>query len=57
MGSGEIQAFLSHLAIGRHLSASTQNQALNVLLYFYHHVLQMQVEIPAGIFHAKKPGR
>jgi integron integrase len=54
MGSAEIQAFLSHLAIERHVSASTQNQALSALLFLYRHVLQMQVEIPEEILRAKK---
>ena len=31
MGSAEIQAFLSYLAIERHVSASTQKQALSAI--------------------------
>ncbi len=33
MGSAEIEAFLTHLAKDEHASASTQNQALNALLF------------------------
>ena len=40
MGSDEVNAFLSSLAIDDRVSASTQNQALNALLYLYRHVLQ-----------------
>src|SRR4029450_10093025 len=36
MGETEIAQFLSALAQERHVSASTQNQALNALLFLYH---------------------
>lgn len=36
MGTPEIEAFLSHLAHEANLSASTQNQAFNALLFLYH---------------------
>jgi hypothetical protein len=39
MGEAEIAQFLSALAQERHVSASTQNQALNALLFLYHEVL------------------
>jgi hypothetical protein len=32
MGKSEIEAFLTHLAVSRHVSSSTQNQAFNSLL-------------------------
>ncbi len=32
MGSGEVAAFLTHLAVYEHVAASTQNQALAALL-------------------------
>jgi hypothetical protein len=35
MGTVEIEAFLTHLAIKRHVSASTQNQVLSALLFLY----------------------
>src|SRR4051812_28653213 len=31
MGAADVEAFLSHLAIERHVSSATQNQALNAL--------------------------
>ncbi|HDO25723.1 MAG TPA: integron integrase [Nitrospirae bacterium] len=37
--AGDIQNFLSSLAVERKVSASTQNQALNALIFFYRHVL------------------
>lgn len=39
MGSTEVQAFLTHLAVNRGVSASTQNQALNALIFLYMEVL------------------
>jgi integron integrase len=40
MGAEEVNAFLSALALHDRVSASTQNQALNALLFLYRHVLQ-----------------
>jgi integron integrase len=39
MGGLEIEQFLSDLAVRGHVSASTQNQALNALLFLYQRVL------------------
>lgn len=39
LSSQDLQAFLSYLAVERHVSSSTQNQALNALVFFYRHVL------------------
>lgn len=38
MGAPEVAAFLNHLARERAVSAATQNQALNALLFLYHAV-------------------
>lgn len=54
MGSFETQAFLSHLAAERNISASTQNQALSAILFLYRHVLQKPVEFPTDIVRAEK---
>lgn len=40
MGSAEVEAFLTHLAVGGHVSASTQNQALSALLFCYREALK-----------------
>lgn len=40
MGSTEVRAFLSHLAVNRRLAESTQDQALGAILFLYRHVLQ-----------------
>ena len=34
MSPGEIETFLSHLASEQHVSASTQRQALNAIVFF-----------------------
>jgi integron integrase len=39
MGAGEVEAFLTHLAVERKVSASTQNQAKAALLFLYKQVL------------------
>jgi site-specific recombinase XerD len=36
----EVAAFLTHLAVNRQVSPSTQNQALNALVFLYRYVLE-----------------
>lgn len=43
-GAKGAQAFLSHLATRHRVSASTQNQALNGLVFLYKHVLKIELE-------------
>ena len=43
MGTSEVQAFLTHLALEEHISASTQNQALSALLFLYRNVLGLEI--------------
>ena len=57
MGSEEIVAFLTHLAVQRKVSASTQNQALSALLFLYRKVLRRDVRQLEGIVRAKRPRR
>jgi len=44
MGKPEIERFLSHLAVNRNVATSTQHQAMNAILFFYKHVLDMPLE-------------
>ncbi|MEA3478958.1 MAG: phage integrase N-terminal SAM-like domain-containing protein, partial [Bacteroidota bacterium] len=44
MGGKEIADFLTHLAVDRKVSASTQNQALNALAFLYKKVLKISLE-------------
>ncbi len=41
MGAKEISEFLTHLAVKRKVSASTQNQAMNALVFLYKKVLKV----------------
>lgn len=43
MGAPEVERFLTHLAVERRVSASTQNQALNALVFLYHSVLRQEL--------------
>lgn len=45
MGAKEIGEFLTHLAVERKVSASTQNQALNALAFLYKKVLKKPLEL------------
>ena len=44
MGKSEIEAFLSSLAVRGNVSASTQRQALNAIIFLYSDVLNIPVE-------------
>lgn len=57
LGPAEITAFLTHLAVERHVSASTQNQALAALLFLYANVLGKDPGWLEGIVRAKRPER
>ena len=48
MGAEEVTAFLSHLATERDCAASTQNQALNAILFLYRHVLEIGLPWRSG---------
>mgnify|MGYP003864029729 CR=1 FL=1 len=43
MGRAEIEAFLTDLAVQQQVTASTQNQALNAILFLYREVLNLEV--------------
>jgi len=57
MGESEIGQFLSSLASDSHVSASTQNQALNAVLFLYHAVLGKEIGYVDGVVRAKRPKR
>lgn len=57
MGEREIAQFLSSLANDFHVSASTQNQALNALLFLYNEVLEKKIGLVEGIVRAKRSKR
>src|SRR3990170_581924 len=57
MGEAEIAGFLTHFATERRVSASTQNQALQAILFLYNHVLGQPVGMVRGVERAKRPQR
>lgn len=52
----KVRAYLTHLATDRRVSQSTQNQALNAIVFLYRHVLRVDVGNFAG-FHPARPPR
>jgi integron integrase len=52
MGSDEVNAFLTHLAVKEQVSASTQNQALAALLFLYRDLLERELELE-GVVRAR----
>lgn len=57
MGAVEVQAFLTHLAVERHVSASTQNQAKSALLFVYREFLHVDLPWLAEVVQAKRTPR
>ncbi|WP_415203318.1 phage integrase N-terminal SAM-like domain-containing protein [Pseudorhodoferax sp.] len=57
MGAPEITAFLTHLAVERNVSASTQNQAKAAILFLYKEVLQHDLPWLDEVVSAKKARR
>ena len=57
MAEAEIARFLSHLATESHVSASTQNQALNSVLFLYRQVLRKDIGYVNGVVRANRPKR
>lgn len=57
LGARHVEAFLTDLAVGRKVSASTQNQALAALLFLYREVLGIELPWLDDIVRAKKPQR
>ena len=57
MAEPEIARFLSNLARESRVSGSTQNQALNALLFLYHQVLGKEIGYVNGVVRAKKAPR
>jgi len=57
MSTPEITTFLSYLATEQKVSASTQNQALNALLFLYRDVLVKDLPEPIDAIRARRPLR
>jgi len=57
MGEKEINQFITHLAVKKKVSASTQNQALCAIVFLYKHVLKIELGDPGNVTWAKKSKR
>ena len=57
MGANELRTFLSHLAVDRGVSASTQNQAKAALLFLYKQVLEIELPWIEEVVSAKTTRR
>ncbi|MHB8880947.1 MAG: integron integrase [Thermodesulfovibrionales bacterium] len=57
LGPEFVKEYLEYLAVVRQVSASTQNQALNALVFFYEQVLETPVGDIGGFTRAKRPER
>lgn len=57
LGAEEVSAFLTHLAMERNVSASTQNQALSAILFLYRKVLQIELAWLDDLVRARRPSR
>lgn len=57
MGAGELERFLTWLAVDQKVSASTQNQALNAIVFLYNHVLHAPLGDFSEAVRAKRPFR
>jgi len=54
MSSAEIEAFLTHLAVEENVAASTQNQALNSILFLYREVIKKELDLQVDAVRARR---
>ena len=57
LGAAEVQAFLNDLALNQKVAVSTQNQALNGLVFLYREVLHMELGEIGKIERPRRPAR
>ncbi|RLA45971.1 MAG: integron integrase [Gammaproteobacteria bacterium] len=57
LGKDHIEAFLSHMALNKNYAASTQNLALNAIVFLYTQVLGLPVAEDLAPVRSKKPVR
>ena len=55
MSAPEVAKYLTHLAVQRRVSASTQNQALAAILFLYRHVLEIDLPWLDNVVRARTP--
>jgi len=57
LAEGDVNRFLTFLAVKEHVAASTQNQALSAILFLYEHVLKQPLDRIEGVVRARRPKR
>jgi len=57
LNSGHIKSYLTHLVVERNVSPSTQNQALNAIIFLYNNVLNIELDDFYDFQRAKKARR
>jgi integron integrase len=57
MGENEIRDFLKHLACEKYVSSSTQNQALNAIIFLYKYVLNKELGMIEDVPRANRTAR
>lgn len=54
LSADEVKNFISHLANQRQVASSTQNQALNAILYLYKNVIKKEIKFVDGLSYVKR---
>ncbi len=54
LDTSDVKPYLTSLAVEKYMSASSQNQAFNALLFFFRHVLGKEFGIIDGVVRAKR---
>src|SRR6266496_2671862 len=57
MGEKEISDFLTHLAVEKNVSASTQNQAFSALLFLYQQILERKLDFIDNVQRVTRPAK
>lgn len=57
MAAPDVERFLTYLAVDLNVAASTQNQALNAIVFLYKQVLEIELGKLGSIARAKRPQR
>lgn len=57
LGKKDLESFLTHLAVDREVSPSTQNQALQAILFMYREVLEIELPWLDDVVRAKPKRR
>jgi integrase len=57
LAEGEVNRFLTRQVVQVNVAASTQNQGLAAVLFFYEHVLEQPLNRLEGLVRARRPKR